>query len=226
MLFIYGLKSNQRLDQLEQDMSTITAGDFTVELDISKDMYKYYLRQHYEFKGKDLEEEDGGGEKYSSALYLKKHLSEEISRILTDALNHRTSNAHKAEESSKSGFVAKNITKKTAKKPKTKAIGAQRDSVVVKDVQFAYKNYEVINLLKTRGYAITYCDWKKVEECDQKLTQLVQDGDKFDSLTRPVCAFITFESDDGYIEALSYSKKLNWSLTSDKDPVMDGFKRE
>ena len=29
----------------------------------------------------------------------------------------------------------------------------------------------------------------------------------YSKLTRPVCAFITFESDDGYNEALSYTKK-------------------
>lgn len=120
----------------------------------------------------------------------------------------------------------KKVIKKPAKKQKPKAGGTVIDEVVVKDIQFAYNNHEVINLLKTRGYAITTCNWKKVEECDQLLTKLVQDGDKFDSLTRPVCAFITFESDDGYIEALRYSKKMNWSLTSDHDPVMDGFERE
>jgi hypothetical protein len=29
-------------------------------------------------------------------------------------------------------------------------------------------------------------------------------------LTRPVCAFITFESDDGYNAALSYTIKKKW----------------
>lgn len=32
-------------------------------------------------------------------------------------------------------------------------------------------------------------------------------NDAYDKLTRPVCAFITFESDDGYLEALNYSKR-------------------
>jgi len=36
---------------------------------------------------------------------------------------------------------------------------------------------------------------------------MVQDPDMYVKLTRPVCAFITFESDDGYNEALSYTKK-------------------
>lgn len=32
----------------------------------------------------------------------------------------------------------------------------------------------------------------------------------YDKLTRPVCAFITFESDDGFNEAINYSRKASW----------------
>ena len=34
-------------------------------------------------------------------------------------------------------------------------------------------------------------------------------NDAYDALTRPVCAFITFNSDDGYEEALKYTRR-NW----------------
>lgn len=37
---------------------------------------------------------------------------------------------------------------------------------------------------------------------------MVKDEDQYDCLTRPVTAFITFESDDAYSEAIKYSKKL------------------
>ena len=36
---IYYMQATSKLDQLAFDMNTITAGDFTVELDIDKDMY-------------------------------------------------------------------------------------------------------------------------------------------------------------------------------------------
>lgn len=65
-------------------MNTITAGDFTVEMDISEDMYKYFIKNWYDPKGCELYEE-GGNEKYSPALYLKKHLTDEISEMLTKA---------------------------------------------------------------------------------------------------------------------------------------------
>lgn len=81
-------------------------------------------------------------------------------------------------------------------------------------------------MLKKRGYAIAQCQWEKVEACDKELTDLVQNPENYDKLTRPVCAFITFESDDGYIEAINYTKKMKWGFSGDKDPVMDGFERE
>lgn len=81
-------------------------------------------------------------------------------------------------------------------------------------------------MLKKRGYAIAQCKWAIVEACDKELTALVQNPENYEKLTRPVCAFITFESDDGYIEALSYSKKMSWGFSGNKDPVMDGFERE
>lgn len=50
-------------------------------------------------------------------------------------------------------------------------------------------------------------------ELDDLIKEMVKDEDNYDKLTRPVCAFITFESDDGYNEALSFSKK-GWLSSS------------
>lgn len=44
MLFIWYVQKSQGIDQLENDMNTITASDFTVEMNISKDMWKFYLK--------------------------------------------------------------------------------------------------------------------------------------------------------------------------------------
>ena len=69
---------------------------------------------------------------------------------------------------------------------------------------------EVIEILKKRGTAITYCRWEEVKNYDSLLTEMVKNPNNYDKLTRPVCAFITFESDDGYNEALLYSQQVNW----------------
>lgn len=69
-------------------MNTISAGDFTVELDITKEMYDDYMENFYNPTGSKLTEEKSG-EIYSPALYLKKHLSEEVGRMLTNSYLNR-----------------------------------------------------------------------------------------------------------------------------------------
>jgi hypothetical protein len=54
------------------------------------------------------------------------------------------------------------------------------------------------------------------------LTELVRDKKQYDKNTRPVCAFITFESDDGYNEALLYSRKVSWLEAGYKKPEEGG----
>ena len=82
-----------------------------------------------------------------------------------------------------------------------------RTNVKVSAINFAYDNYELIALLRARGAAITSLDFDKMRLLQNQLKEMVKDHDMYVKLTRPVCAFITFESDDGYNEALSYSKK-------------------
>lgn len=99
------------------------------------------------------------------------------------------------------------------------ASGATKpDHVEVKDIQFAYNNHEVIAILKTRGTAIAACKWDKVKELDKALTEMVKDKNNYRKLSTPVCAIITFESDDGANEALLYSKQRHWyNIGEDKD---------
>jgi hypothetical protein len=92
----------------------------------------------------------------------------------------------------------------------------------VKDIQFAYNNYEVIAILKKRGYAISQCQWDMVKQFDNQLTEYVKNEENYSKLTVPACAFITFESDDGFGEALNYSKRSSWWANKNaKDD--DGF---
>jgi len=48
---------------------------------------------------------------------------------------------------------------------------------------------------------------KKDSEGFEIVESLNDPNDAYDRLTRPVCAFITFETDDGYLESLSFSKR-------------------
>jgi hypothetical protein len=87
ILMIYYLQKTSRLDQLEYDVNTVSAGDFTVELNISKKMYDFFLDEHYNTVGVKTKEESG--DTYSQALYLKKFLTEEIGRMLSNSAKYR-----------------------------------------------------------------------------------------------------------------------------------------
>ena len=98
MLFIWYIQKSQGLDRLENDMNTVTASDFTVELDISKAMWTKFQEDYYEPKlaTGNLKEVDGS--EMSQALYLKKHLTKEIGRILSDARENRQDAWNKSTE--------------------------------------------------------------------------------------------------------------------------------
>jgi hypothetical protein len=63
ILVLYYLEQTVKLDQKKYDVNTITASDFTVEFDITDNMWKYFLATYYEGNGENEEEESG--QKYS-----------------------------------------------------------------------------------------------------------------------------------------------------------------
>lgn len=66
------LYQGDKIRQLEWDMATITAGDYTVELKIDKSHYLRWKESVYKRPGGDFEN------KVSPAMSLKNHLIEEI----------------------------------------------------------------------------------------------------------------------------------------------------
>lgn len=66
-----------KIQQLEWDMSTITAGDYTVEFPINSDNYRRFYDQEYRKPGGDFEQG------VAPALSLKKHISEIVGAELT-----------------------------------------------------------------------------------------------------------------------------------------------
>jgi len=105
------------------------------------------------------------------------------------------------------------------------------DNVDVFDIQFAFRNHKLINLLKLRGLAITYLDFDKVRDCEDKIAALVSSEnhskDK-DMLVQPVCAFVTFRSDDHKTLAMMYSEKAkdyqnSTTLNFTKKDVFNGI---
>lgn len=80
-------------------------------------------------------------------------------------------------------------------------------------ISFAFNNSELIYLLKERGQKIMTQDFEKMREIEGKINKLKDEH--FEDLTRPVCAFITFETDTGYYLACELEPKKNWLLQRD-----------
>jgi len=81
------LSQNLDIDTVNFDINTITASDFTVELDITPAMWQSFIEDHYKPTGSTLTDELGGA--YAPALYLKKYLIEKVEGILSSTLRLR-----------------------------------------------------------------------------------------------------------------------------------------
>lgn len=63
-------------------MDTVTASDFTVELDISQEAYQDFLQNHYKPKIKHDER--------SPAMYLKEYLKVKVDHLLSRNLQRKS----------------------------------------------------------------------------------------------------------------------------------------
>jgi len=149
-------------------------------------------------------------------------------------MEHRLNKGAPPEEQERQGILngLTNLIKQQRKKKKEQKKKKRKrvcddltieEKCDIQDIQFAYNNHKLISLLKKRGRAITNCKFDDMRSYDKAISELVKEKEAYDLLTRPVCAFITFKSDDGYSEALSYSKKLQWY---EKKNVEEDFEHE
>jgi hypothetical protein len=61
------------------------------------------------------------------------------------------------------------------------------------DIDFAFDNRDVLDILKKRGKSITKFEFDKLDKLDHKLIKLILNTEEYERLTRPVCAFIIFK---------------------------------
>jgi hypothetical protein len=163
---------------VEWDLRTITAGDYTVELEITEDMYERWYADHY-FNDRSKGISTG----------------ESLKRSIIDILEHiLTSDYKKAVDEGR--FASRHHHESGHEEVK---------EILIADVVFAYDNADLIALLRERADYIKAAEWDKLTECEQRIEKLK--NDEFKKLTRPVYAFITFEEDEGHVMALEYDKK-------------------
>jgi len=68
--------------------------------------------------------------------------------------------------------------------------------VRIANITFAFKNSKLIRLLKKRGTAVAAGQFRNLPKIDEEINNLKEKD--LQSLTKPVSAFITFETQDGF----------------------------
>ena len=96
-------------------------------------------------------------------------------------------------------YLKTEITKKICNVPYV--IDENEERLAISRISFAYDNVELINKLKERGAVLTSGNLEKLEVIDTQLKELTM---KYYELTRPVTAFITFETQEAYERAILY----------------------
>lgn len=81
IMIVHSQRALTKLELVKYDMSTVTASDFTVELDISREAYQDFLQNHYRPKVKNNER--------SPAMYLKEYLKVKVDHLLSMNLQRK-----------------------------------------------------------------------------------------------------------------------------------------
>jgi len=160
-----------KIQQLEWDVATVTAGDYSVEFPIKRDSYDWWKSEIYRAQGGDFER--GIAPAFSLKNYLKKEIEEKLTEWVE--MNEWARNELYGRKNNGEG----NDT--------------QYGGTKIADIVFSFNNAELIEALRARGQCIASQDFDAMREQEAKVNKLFQN---FDSLTVPTSAFITFESDD------------------------------
>lgn len=171
---IYYMKKTSKLDQLNYDMNTITAGDFTVEMDITDSQYGMFLGLRDENKDNKFERRSIG---MDFREFIKKHIEDELTLERKKKKEEEDAKAQEAKNKAFSGSGIFNTKRDSISRRHLDADPNQDPNAVkevkIVDIQFAYNNYELINLLKKRGTAITSLDFEKMRQLETEITDMV-----------------------------------------------------
>ena len=185
MTVLHYFKRQSDLSQLKWDMQTITPGDYTMQLEISEDMWERAKECLNSIQKHKRQLEDGK----SLVSEFKVYMKEELQRILTIQLNKFKDEDKAAEEEAK----------KNNKEFVAKYGGINIKEVLIADIVFAFDNAEMITLLKKRGEHIMFNRYDQSRQVEKLIIELKNRD--WPKLIRPVDAFITFQQEDGMIVA-------------------------
>lgn len=93
----------------------------------------------------------------------------------------------------------------------------QAPPVRISNITFAFNNAKLLGLLRERGTVVASGNFAKLPDVDKKINELKTHD--LQSITKPVAAFITFETQDGYERAceLKGKPKCNGEIEAERE---------
>ena len=138
-----------KMKQIDWDMATVTAGDYTVELPIVKEGYLDWKQNNYKQANGDFENE------VSPALSLKTWLAKEIETALDTYV---------------AGNHSPDYSNEQAK--------AELGNCKIADIVFSFNNKKLILALRARGQKIAANDFDGMRAEDVKVQKLFEEFDE------------------------------------------------
>lgn len=131
---------------------------------------------------------------------FKEYLKEQIENILNQKLDMMKAEAkEKKEEKTRSQIATAINDEEEQHHSHHEGHDINIESVRIADIVFAFDNSVMIKDLKARGLHLMFNRYIKAKEVEDKMIKCKEEN--FESLIRPVDAFITFEEEDGKIVA-------------------------
>jgi hypothetical protein len=140
LTFLHFFKRHSELDQVKWDMLTITPGDYTMQMEITKKMYDYYI-QHVHCRHPN----DPVAVRLKE--YIKTNLEIELNQKLKEIKNKPKLVEQEGEDEGDMNI----------------------QEVRIADIVFAFNNDQLIKLLKQRGTFIMQQKYDKVAETEKKI---------------------------------------------------------
>lgn len=81
----------------------------------------------------------------------------------------------------------------------TGVLSQDHEDIKIANITFAFMNYDIISLLKQRGSALTNAKFDKADKLEEKICEIKNAN--IDRLDKPISAYITFETQEGYERA-------------------------
>lgn len=190
MIQVKRLYQGGKLQQLQWDLDTVTAGDYAVEWKIKPGNYEKWDQARES-------SQDSRPEGYA----FKSAVKEEVEKILNQKLREA-----RAEHASHSQGTTCQWCDDKEEAGKFKYHDLLTKDIEIADICLSYFNGDLIKLLKERGYYICHLQYDKIKEVDAKIHALFANKEAREKIMQPSAAFLIFENEDGRQLALDVSK--------------------